>query len=145
MNSTRPILRLRRPKDEGARIEIVPLIDVIFLVLTFFLYAMVLMVPAKVLPMRLAAVTAGERGEARPSVTISITADGALALDREPVTLDQLVESVRAAVEAKPEALVFIAYEDQSSVDRLPIFTEIYSRLRNEGLDIRLVGRPEDY
>lgn len=143
MNSPRPILRLRRPKDEGARIEIVPLIDVIFLVLTFFLYAMVLMVPAKVLPMKLASVEAGERGEAQPSVTISITADGHIAVDRDMVELDDLVERVHSAAAAAGEgAIVFIAYEEDSSIDRLPLFTEIYSRLRTEGLDIRLVGRP---
>ena len=142
MASAPPILRLRRSRDEGARIEIVPLIDVIFLVLTFFLYAMVLMVPAKVLPMKLAAVAAGERGEVRPAVTISITAAGEIAVDRAAVQLGELVGRVRSAVEANPGAIVFIAYEEGATIDRLPLFTEIYSRLRNEGLDIRLVGRP---
>ncbi len=138
------LLKLRRPASDPPRIEIIPLIDVIFLVLTFFLYAMVLMVPAKILPMRLAAVEAGERGETRPAVTISITAAGAIAVEREIVELDALVGRVRSAVAEKPGAIVFIAYEDDSTIDRLPLFTEIYSRLRNEGLDIRLVGRPEE-
>ena len=37
---------LRRP-DFDARIEIMPLIDVVFLLLTFFIYAMVLMIRAE--------------------------------------------------------------------------------------------------
>ncbi len=40
------VLRIRRPQHE-ARVEIMPLIDVIFLLLTFFIYAMVLMVRAE--------------------------------------------------------------------------------------------------
>jgi biopolymer transport protein ExbD len=34
-----------RHNDLSARIEMLPLIDVIFLLLTFFIYSMVLMVP----------------------------------------------------------------------------------------------------
>ena len=43
---------LRRSEHE-TRVEMMPLIDVVFLLLTFFIYAMVLMVRAEVLPVPL--------------------------------------------------------------------------------------------
>ena len=42
-----------RRTDHEARVEIMPLIDVIFLLLTFFIYAMVLMVRAALLPVEM--------------------------------------------------------------------------------------------
>ena len=38
-------MQVIRRNDHAARIEMLPLIDVIFLLLTFFIYSMVLMVP----------------------------------------------------------------------------------------------------
>jgi len=135
------MLRFRRTSEQP-RVEIVPLIDVVFLVLTFFIYAMVLMIPAKVLPMRLQALSGGEHGEPAPAVTISITKDGEIAVDREPVPLEGVLDAVRAATEENPDAIIYIAAEEGGEIDRLPIFIEVYGRLMDAGLDIRLVGRP---
>ncbi|MGI9012681.1 MAG: ExbD/TolR family protein [Phycisphaerales bacterium] len=136
-------VRLRRSTHE-ARIEVFPLIDVIFLVLTFFIYAMVLMIPAKVVPMRLSELEAGMQGQALPAITISIDSRGQLFLDREPITRDALVGSVREKMQATPNAVVYIATADDGEIDRLPTFIDIYGRLSQEGLDIRLVGRPQE-
>jgi len=135
-------LTLRR-NDETPRVEIVPLIDVIFLVLTFFIYAMVLMIPAKVLPMRLQALAGGSQGEPAPAVTISIDAEGAIVVDRAIVSLDRLADTVRASVDANPGAIVYIAWAEIGAVDRLGLFGEIMDRLSALGLDIRIVGRPQ--
>jgi biopolymer transport protein ExbD len=80
------IIRLRR-SDTDMRIEIMPLIDVIFLLLTFFIYAMVLMIRAEVLPMKVPALGAGQPARPAPAVTLSLDRHGDLYLDREPVTL----------------------------------------------------------
>lgn len=148
-------IRLRRP-NEDVRIEVVPLIDVIFLVLTFFIYAMVLMIPARVLPMRLQPLTSGTRGEASPAVTVSITRDGRIAVDRVPTALDDLLATVQAAVGDREDTIVYIAAEETAAsgdpvagagdvtIDRLPMFIDLYARLARSGLNIRLVGRPTD-
>ena len=46
-------MRPLRRTDHDTRVEMMPLIDVGFLLLTFFIYAMVLMVRAEVLPVPL--------------------------------------------------------------------------------------------
>lgn len=135
------VLRFRRRQPEPA-IDLVPLIDVVFLVLTFFLYAMLLMVPAKVLPVRLAAVAPGAGAEPAPAVTLTIDRTGSVFLDREPIAVDDVLPRLREAVRTKPETVVYIAVEETGSTDRLPTFMSLYERLYRAGLDLRLVGRP---
>lgn len=136
------MLRFRRHEHES-RVEIMPLIDVIFLLLTFFIYAMVLMVRADLLPMELQAFAAGEPARPAPAATVSIRLDGSLYLDREPISLDELPERLVAAMASDPETRLYLALEDgEGSVDRGPLLTSVWDRLKDLGLDINFVGRP---
>lgn len=121
----------------------VPLIDVIFLVLTFFIYALILMIPAKVLPMRMQALAGGEQGEPLPAVTVSIDRTGRIAVDREYLEIAHVLQRVLETVAADPETVVYIAAEENADVNQMPVFLDLYQRLFNAGLDIRLVGRRE--
>ena len=137
------MLSLRRSEHE-ARIEILPLIDVIFLLLTFFIYAMVLMIRAELLPVQMQQFASGEPATPAPAVTVSIAADGTLYVDRDPVALDAIVPRLQAVVAEDPETVVYIASEELGDVDRLPVFLSLYDRLAYAGLTIKLVGRPQD-
>ena len=121
-----------------------PLIDVIFLLLTFFIYAMVLMVRAEMLPVRMPVFASGEPARPIPAVTISIDRTGALYYDRAPITLDDVPDRVRAARAENPATVIYIATEEEGSVDRLPTFLALYDRLVPTGVDIKLVGRREE-
>lgn len=131
---------LRRPQIE-ARVEMMPLIDVIFLLITFFLYAMVLMVRAEVLPMETPELATGTEADTPPAITVSLDEQGNLYVDRAPTTLDELVPTLRELVGEQPGAIVYLAAADQGDVDRLPLFIDLYDQLAGEGLDLRLVGR----
>ena len=137
-------MRVRRNQYEP-RLELLPLLDVVFLLLTFFLFAMVVMIRVDLLPMDLEAYAASEPAEPAPALTISVTRGGELFLDRAPVALADL----RAAIEAKSGSegpgRVFIALEaGDGSVDRGPLLTAIWDRLSDAGLDLYLVGQPGD-
>ena len=138
------MISLRRPELE-ARIEIMPLIDVIFLLLTFFIYAMVLMVRAELLPMELQSFSSAEPAEPQPAATISLTLSGAIYLDREPITLPDVAERLEAIRVENPETVLYLALEDgQGEVDRAPILTALWDQLQGLGLEIKFVGRPDD-
>jgi len=136
---------IRRNLDEP-RIELVPLIDVIFMLLTFFVLTHVMMIPARVVPMQTPVLRAGSEGSAVPSaVTISIDGAGSLYLDRQRVAADDLIEQLAAARAADPDLVIYVAAADQGepgAPDRLPLFLALYDRLAQAGLDITLVGRP---
>ncbi len=135
------MLTLRRTEHE-ARVEIMPLIDVIFLLLTFFIYAMVLMVRAEMLPVRMPAFSSGTPAKPLPAVTITIDRAGALFLNREPIVLDDLLPRLRVARAENPRTVVYIATEEEGVTDRLPVFLQLYDRLVRSGMDIKLIGRP---
>ena len=79
-----------RRNDYAVRVEMLPLIDVVFLLLTFFIYSMVVMVRAEVLPVTLNPLATG--APATPDQVQAITVDhaGNLFLNRQPVGRDNL-------------------------------------------------------
>lgn len=137
-------MRLRRPNLE-ARVEIMPLIDVIFLLLTFFIYAMVLMVRAELLPMELQQFAAGKPAEPAPAATISILLDGTIHFNRQPTKIEELLDHIEVAQVENPDTVIYLALADgQGSVDRGPILTAMWDQLKESGLEINFVGRPKD-
>ncbi len=121
-----------------------PLIDVIFLLLTFFIYAMVLMIRAELLPVQMQEFASGEPASPSPAVTVSINRDGGLFVNRQPVTMDEVLIKLKEEKARDPATVVYIAAEETGDTDRLPTFLALYDQLAFAGLDIRLVGRPGD-
>jgi len=135
---------LRRSISEP-RIEMMPMIDVIFLLLTFFIYAMVLMVRAYLLPVELPGISQAE-GVVAPVKAVSITLDseGRLFLDTEPVgDARTLIEKIREVRAKEPDTRIYLAADVNGTKDRLPTFIDLVNRLRSSGLDeFFIVGKP---
>ncbi|MFO0875252.1 MAG: biopolymer transporter ExbD [Phycisphaerales bacterium] len=139
------MLRLRRTAPE-LRIEMTPMIDVIFLLLTFFIYAMILMVRAELLPMKLRQFKAAEPAKPQPAAVVSIALDGSLWLDRDPIDLGTLLPRLQARKLADPATVLYLAVADgESTVDRAPLLQDIWDVLKDAGMDINLVGRPKEH
>jgi biopolymer transport protein ExbD len=86
-------LRPARQRRRG-RIEIIPMIDVMFFLLATFMLASLSLQNLHSLAVNL------PRGQAPPlqamrSVTLTVTRDGGILLDRIPVTLDTLPSTLR--------------------------------------------------
>ncbi len=137
------MLSIRRTQHD-ARVEIMPLIDVIFLLLTFFIYAMVMMVRAELLPVDLHSFASGEPTTVSPAVSITIDRNGLLFLDREPIALEAVLERLGALRTVDPNTVVYVACEKVGDLDRLPTFLDLYDALSQAGLTIKLVGSPEE-
>jgi len=100
---------MRFPPDEDTRaqINIVPMIDVVFAVLTFFILASLTLTRNQGLPVTLPeAGTATTQTEAR--LTLTITADNQLFLNAEPVALSTLAADVKSQLAPGQSALVSI-------------------------------------
>lgn len=118
--------------------------DVIFLLLTFFVYAMVLMVRAELLPVDMQQFVSGDPARPAPAVALTLDARGALFLDGEPIVPEAVVARLQAIQKEHPETTIYLAADAQGEVDRLPRFLELYDRLAFAGLRITLVGAPGD-
>lgn len=122
-----------------------PLIDVVFLLVTFFIYSMTLMIRAQVLPVELPGLSEGRAAPNVDAISITLDESGALFVDAQPTPLDEIIARVLAARDAKPEARIYVAAALEGDQDRLPIFIELVNRLRGSGVDeFFIVGRPPD-
>jgi biopolymer transport protein ExbD len=139
-----PTLRLRRAPHEP-RIEVIPLIDVMMFLLSFFIYSQALAVRVSVVPMELRNFASAQDAKPAPAATISIDLDGKLFYDREPVDLDGLPERIAASRKEDERTVVYVAVADgEGTVDRAPILQDVWERLRRSGLTVNLVGKRVD-
>ncbi|MFH7326806.1 ExbD/TolR family protein [Desulfurivibrio sp. C05AmB] len=101
-------MKITRPRPRKARIEMLPLIDIVFLVLVVFIYAMLSMAVHRGLPVVLPQ-SAAAAIETQTTLAVNIQADGAIFVNGEPVALAQLPARLRAltADEGEPGVLLF--------------------------------------
>ncbi|HOE62035.1 MAG TPA: biopolymer transporter ExbD [Kiritimatiellia bacterium] len=79
-------------EDRKARLEMISLMDVMFLILVFFVYSIFSMAVHRGLKVELpAARGVPEQGE---RVIVTLAADGTLSLNRRPLALEDLVRGV---------------------------------------------------
>lgn len=81
--------RTHRP----ARLETLPLMDVVFLILVFLIYAMMIMAVHMGMPVALPASTSAQP-EQNVAIALTIQSDGSLWLNKEPVTLADLPQKI---------------------------------------------------
>ena len=110
--------RVRRIQTD-TRIELTPMIDVVFLLLTFFVFAMVLMVRADVLGVSLPELTSGQAAERAEPITVTLLADGTLALMGDAITSDTIVEALIALRAERPDAPVLLAADTSADAGEL--------------------------
>ena len=91
-----------------ARIEMLPLIDIVFLLLVFFIYAMLSMAVHKALPV---ALPSSDTAKIHKQMVLSVTVDaeGAIHVDKEPVLLQSLAAILKekAGKTESPGVLLF--------------------------------------
>ena len=77
------------PIDEKPQIMIIPMIDIIFFLLVFFMMSMLSMVVQKGIPLNLPAAATAEINLTE-NIPVSITADGVIYYEQEKVSLEEL-------------------------------------------------------
>ena len=102
-------------KQRRVRMEMVPLMDLIFLLLIFFIYSMMSMAVHRALPLNLPSSRAAEMDRS-VDVALTVRADGSLYLDKAPVPLEELAGllELKKAGAADPDALSLQVFADGS-------------------------------
>lgn len=105
-------MRRRLESDQPLQINVVPLIDVLFALLTFFVLSTLVLTRSEGLPVNLPkAATAKSQTQTR--VTVTINPQGTLALNRKPIQLDALEDQVRELMAANQQAVVVINADER--------------------------------
>ena len=101
-------MRLPDEADVPAQINIVPMIDVIFAILTFFIMSTLFLTRQEGLPVNLPQASSAKQATQPARVTLTVDKAGKLFLNKEPITLDNLEAGVKAKVEPERPLMVVL-------------------------------------
>src|SRR4028118_673480 len=100
-------MRLPDEPEIPAQINIVPMIDVIFAILTFFIMSTLFLTRSEGLSVNLPKATTAQTQQST-KITVTVDREGRLALNRQPIQLDALEAAVRKLIEPNQESLVVL-------------------------------------
>jgi len=116
-------------EDRKARLEMISLMDVMFLILVFFVYSIFSMSVHRALKVSLPSATgAVEKGE---SIMITLTADDALFLNKVPLTMEELIPAALALFGQQSQPVLISADRDAS----LGLGIELLGKLKDSGIE----------
>lgn len=95
-------------EPKRARIEIIPLIDVIFFLLATFVLFTLSLNKSGGIAVLLPTVETSEPREASGAVTISVTTEGTIAWDKQLVTLDEFITRLQAYKQVEPNPRILV-------------------------------------
>jgi biopolymer transport protein ExbD len=131
---------VRRRERTRARIEIIPMIDVVFFLLVFFMMASLSMTVYRGLPVNLPRASTGATPPAE-SAAITVTRDGQTYLERQPVTRAVLGERLRGLVGANPQVAIVITADEEVAHGRV---VDVLDEVRTAGVTRMAIAiRPE--
>jgi biopolymer transport protein ExbD len=124
-------MKIKLNNTQKVRIEMLPMMDCVFLLLVFFIYAMLSMAIHRGLPVNLPS-SKTVKVDKKLVLAVTIQADGAIFIDKEPVALDNVtaVLTAKARGQEQPGVLLF--------ADRLLTYQslfEVLDRIQKAGLN----------
>ena len=132
--------RVRRMSDD-VHIELTPMIDVVFLLLTFFVFSIVLMVRADVLDVNLPELSSGQTAQRVNPITIAVNESGVVLVNGEAVAMDAVVERVTALRGELGDGPLVLAIDTRSQAG---VMIELADELTGAGLgEFSIIGRKD--
>jgi len=93
--------------ERNLEINLVPMIDVIFSILAFFIISTLFLTRSQGLPVDLPQATTAQQ-QSETEVTVTMQADGKIALNQEEISLENLVPEVTKISQNAQETLVIV-------------------------------------
>ena len=100
-------MNIQHDPDTPADINMVPMIDVIFAILTFFIVSTLFLTRSESLPVNLPQSQTSDIQQTA-QITVTVEASGQLFLNQQPIQLAALADEVRQLQRDRAEALVTI-------------------------------------
>ncbi len=101
--------------SKRARIEIIPLIDVIFFLLATFVLFTLSLNKSEGVAVSLPETETSKARDPAGTVTISVTAEGTLAWDKDLISLDEFLDRLQALYQAKGDEAEILINGDQNA------------------------------
>jgi biopolymer transport protein ExbD len=128
-------MRLPNEPEPPFQINIVPMIDVIFAILTFFIMSTLFLTRSEGLPVNLPEASTSE-AQAPEQLVVTIDRAGTLALNRQPIQLEALISEVQSRALTNQQPVVVINADEAVSHGRV---IAVMDRLRSiEGVRLAI-------
>ncbi len=112
-------MRLPDEPELPLQINILPMIDVIFAILTFFIMSTLFLTRSESLPVNLPKATTAKQQQVATRITITVDEKEQVSLNRKPVAIDDLTKQIRTLVGSNPEVLVIINADEKVDYGRV--------------------------
>ena len=127
--------------NKRARIEIIPLIDIIFFLLATFVMVSLSMVKNRGVPVNLPAAATGAPQEHLEAATITIDAAGDLFFNRQPVSPEKLDSALKELAGSVAEPRVFIDGDRKTEFGKA---VAVLDQVRKQGITrVAIETRPQ--
>lgn len=128
-------MRLPEEPDQPFQINIVPMIDVIFAILTFFIMSSLFLTRSTGLPVDLPKAGTAQPQQATRQVILTLTKDGQLSFNNTPIPLKELEPRLKTFV-GNQRSLVIIDADQQAEHGQVVTIMDQVRRLPNVRLAI---------
>ncbi|MCA9292422.1 MAG: biopolymer transporter ExbD [Phycisphaerales bacterium] len=133
--------RARRTRFDP-QLDMAPLIDVVFLLLTFFVFALLLTVRLDVRDIALPRLASAQAAEPQPVILIKLAADGIVHVDNQETAWDDIADAITSAHDARPDASIILAIDADAPFGKAAQLTEL---VEQAGIDkLQIVALPKD-
>ena len=123
-------MHIQAQTKKRVRIEMLPLIDIVFLILVFFIYAALSMAVHRGIPVLLPKSTTAKIDK-KLIISVTVKADGTIYLDKEPVSLDNLSLALEKKAGKRKETGVLLFSDRSLPYQKL---FQVLDRIRMAGL-----------
>ena len=124
-------MKIQHQPIRKARIEMLPLIDIVFLLLVFFIYAMLSMAVHRGLPVELPNSVSAEIDK-KLVLSLTIKADETIYVDKEPLALENLTEVLKTKAAGNKESGVLIFADRRLKYQKL---YDVLDKIRLAGIN----------
>ncbi len=124
-------INLHSPIEE-VQVQIIPLIDVIFCILTFFLLAALQFARQQAISVDLPKATTGKAPQVQQRVIVTLNSAGQIFVERNPVGQEQLSEALRTYYQVNPTAMFVLNASRSSSYNEV---VQVLDAMREVGGD----------
>jgi biopolymer transport protein ExbD len=124
-------MKVNLKAQHKARIDMLPLIDIVFLLLVFFIYAMLSMAVHHALPVALPLSSTAPLDK-QVSLSVTIDRSGAVFVDKSPVALEHLADTLRTRTASAREPGVLLFADNQITYQTL---YRVIDQIKMAGID----------
>ena len=131
-------MRLPDEPDLPPQLNIVPMIDIIFAILAFFIISTMFLTKQQGLPVNLPNAITAQPQVSEDAITVTVDSKGKISLNRKAVTLNTLQPNLQELIGSQPQVLVMV--QADKKVNHGTVVTVMDKLRQMEGVQLAIAA-----